>query len=150
MIVSIRRDTQNVSFLKTVFCLGGMLFCSSVSAEILLREPGPDGRVSLLPENQKKIVQFQTQEERRAELEKDKKLRKFFEDLFENEVIADYLEENAFDDDPMDAIEDALDELVEGLEDNAGDIGEALEDLGLVWTMAVKGKDIILDAFEFY
>ena len=78
MIVSVRHDTRNASFLKTVFCLGGILFCSSVSAEILLREPGPDGRVSLLPENQKKIVQFQTPEQRRAELEKDKKTKQFY------------------------------------------------------------------------
>ena len=78
MIVSARHDTLNASFPKTVFCLVGILFCSSVSAEILLREPGPDGRVSLLPENQKKIVQFQTPEERRAELEKDKKTKLFY------------------------------------------------------------------------
>lgn len=77
------------------------------------------------------------------ELEKDKKLRKFFEDLFANETIANYLEEYAFDDDPMDAIEEALDMIVEGLEDNAADMGEAIEDLGFVWTMAVKGKNII-------
>lgn len=82
------------------------------------------------------------------ELENDKKLRKVFEDLFENEVIAEYLEEYAFDDDPMDVIEDALDTIVEGLEDNAADIGEAIEDVGFVWTMAVKGKDIVLIEIE--
>ena len=82
------------------------------------------------------------------ELEGDKKLRKLFEDLFENEVIAQYLEDYAFDDDPMDVIEEALDTIVEGLEDNAADIGEAIEDMGFVWTMAVKGKDVLLIEIE--
>lgn len=82
------------------------------------------------------------------ELEGDKKLRKLFEDLFENEVIAQYLEDFAFDDDPMDVIEEALDTIVEGLEDNAADIGETIEDAGLVWTMAVKGKNVVLIEIE--
>lgn len=65
-------------FLKTAFCISGIMTGGDVFAEILLKEPSPDGVVSLLPENQKKIMQLEKPEDRRVELERDKKLKKFY------------------------------------------------------------------------